>query len=180
MWGEGLPGEKKSMSTEVTASIMIGPLAPNSTHGQPLGDRRHFAPSHVMTLMEGHRATWVVQECPHLHRPAHARFIRPASPQHLLAAAVLGYTALVRPAALKTSDRLRNAVEREMRNGDLRVLKIDDEQAEAIFANCSQYVYGLVTVLPECTINDDEVRMAADHGMQVAVSRYTGGNSAVA
>lgn len=156
------------MSTEVTAAMMIGPTVRNSTHGQPWGDRRFFAPSHVLMLMEGHRAVWTVQEFPNLRRPAPTRVIRPASPQHLLAAAVLGYTALVRLEVVEASRLLRDAVAPEARG--VRTLPIDDGLASDVFDYCSEHVYGLVTVLPESTVHRDELRMAAARGMQVATT----------
>lgn len=158
------------MSTEVTAAVMIGPTVLNSTHGQPWGDRRFFAPSHVLTLMEGHRAVWTVQEFPSLRKPAITRLIRPASPQHLLAAAVLGYTALVRPEAVAASDRLRDIAEVDTRARSVSTPLIDDDLAGHVFDFCSGYVYGLITVLPESTVDRDELRMFAARGMQVALT----------
>ena len=158
------------MSTEVTAAMMIGPTVPNSTHGQPSGDRRFFAPSHVLTLMEGHRAVWTVQECPSLGRPAPTRLIRPASPRNLLAAAVLGYTALVRPEVVEASDRLSDAVTPEPQGRGVRTQPIDDDLAAYVFDFCHEYTYGLITVLPESSIDGDELRMATAHDMQVAMS----------
>lgn len=158
------------MSTEVTAVMMIGPTVANSTHGQPWGDRRFFAPSQVLTLMEGHRAVWTVQEFPSLRRLAPTRFIRPASPGYLLAAAVLGYTALVRPEVVASSDRLLNAVELDAGAKSISTPLIDDDFAGHVFDFCSQHVYGLVTVLPESTVHRDELRMAAARGMQVATT----------
>lgn len=158
------------MSTEVTAVMMIGPTVANSTHGQPWGDRRFFAPSQVLTLMEGHRAVWTVQEFPSLRRLAPTRFIRPASPRHLLAAAVLGYTALVRPKVVDAYGRLRNTVALEPKTRGVRTLPIDDELADEVFDVCSRHVYGLVTVLPESTVHTDELRIAAARGMQIAVT----------
>lgn len=160
------------MSTEVTAVMMIGPTVPNSTHGKPWGNRRFFAPSHTVTLMEGHRAVWTVQEFPSLRKPAITRFVRPESPQHLLAAAVLGYTALVRPEVVAASDRVRDAVVSDARARSVSTPLIDDDLAGYVFDFCSDYVYGLITVLPESTVNGDELRMSAAHGMQVALTEY--------
>lgn len=160
------------MSTEVTAVMMIGPTVANSTHGQPWGDRRFFAPSQVLTLMEGHRAVWTVQEFPSLGRPAPTRFIRPTSPQHLLAAAVLGYTALVRPEVVAASDRLRDAAVSDANARSVSTSLIDDDLADYVFDFCSEYVYGLITVLPESTVKLDELRMSAARGMQVALTEY--------
>lgn len=160
------------MSTEVTAAMMIGPTVPNSTHGKPWGDRRFFAPSHTLTLMEGHRAVWTVQDFPSLRKPAITRFVRPASPQHLLAAAVLGYTALVRPEVVATSDRLRDAVVLDAKATSVSTSLIDDDLAGHVFDFCSEYVYGLVTVLPESTVKGDELQMSAARGMQIALTEF--------
>ena len=87
------------MPSDVTATIMMGPIAANSSHGRPIHGPagKVFCPSHVLTLMEGFRATWIVQRCPELGRPIPTRRIQPASPEHLLAAALLGYAALCTP-----------------------------------------------------------------------------------
>lgn len=159
------------MSAEVTASILIGPIRSDSTHGKPAGlpeDRRLFAPSHVMVLMENSRATWIVQRCPELQGATPAQRIQPASPVHLLAAALLGYTALVRPEAIEAVDRLRALTEHDPERRTLTVAPIDDDIATHIYDYCTDHVYAAVTRLPESTIRENELRMAAAAGMQIA------------
>lgn len=158
------------MSAEVTASILIGPIRKESTHGTPSGlpGGRLFAPSHVLVLMENSRATWIVQRCPELRDAAPSRRIRPASPAHLLAAAMLGYTALVKHDVIDASERLRALITREPEDRSLRIAPIDDDTAAHIYDYCSNHVYGVVTRLPESTINTNELQMAAAAGMQIA------------
>ena len=159
------------MATEITASILIGPVDRESTHGQPTGTpgRRLFASSHVLVLMENSRATWIMQHCPELGGTKASRRIQPASPQHLLAAAVLGYTALAKPEALQSADRLAALVAAEPRGTTLDVGLIDDELARRIYDHCSEHLYAVVTSLPGTTIDDGELRMASGAGFLVAV-----------
>lgn len=119
--------------------------------------------------MENSRATWVVQRCPNLRRPEPCRIIQPASPRHLLAASVLGYTAQVNPGAVDADERLRAATVRDEGSRRLEVGLIDDDLAEHIYRYCGDYVYGAVTVLPGSTISDDELRTAAAAGMQICL-----------
>lgn len=158
------------MSAEITAGIMIGPLNRDSTHGTPSGlpGGRLFAPSHVLVLMENSRATWVVQRCPELQGATESQRIRPSSPAHLLAAAMLGYTALVKPEAIEASERLRTLITREPEHRSLSIAPIDDDIAAHIYDYCSMHVYGVVTRLPQSTIQLGELQMAAAAGMQIA------------
>ena len=154
------------MSTEVTASVMIGAIRPNSVHGQPSMDEtpRPFAPSHVMVLMEGHRATWILQRCPNLGRPSPTLRIRPSSPAFLLAAGLLGYVALTQPRVIRDSDDLRSLVEFDDRRGEVRVQPLDKDSARRIFRHLSQHAYGVATTLPGSTITPAELGIAADSG----------------
>ena len=154
------------MSTEVTASVMIGAIRPNSVHGQPSMDEtpRPFAPSHAMVLMEGHRATWILQRCPNLGRPSPTLRIRPSSPAFLLAAGLLGYVALTQPRAIRESDGLRSLVEFDDRRGEVRIQPLDIDSARRIFRHLSQHAYGVATTLPGSTITATEVGIAADSG----------------
>jgi len=155
-----------AMSTEVTASVMIGAIRPNSVHGQPSMDEtpRPFAPSHVMVLMEGHRATWILQRCPNLGRPSPTLRIRPSSPAFLLAAGLLGYVALTQPRVIRDSDDLRSLVEFDDRRGEVRVQPLDKDSARRIFRHLSQHAYGVATTLPGSTITPAELGIAADSG----------------
>jgi hypothetical protein len=154
------------MSTEVTASVMIGAIRPNFVHGQPSGDGapRPFAPSHVMVLMKGHRATWIVQRCPNLGRPSPTLQIRPSSPAFPLAAGLLGYVALTQPRVIREFDDLRNLVEVDDRRGEVRVQPLDKDSARRIFGHLSQHAYGVATTLPGSTITSTELDIAADSG----------------
>ena len=159
------------MSAEVTASILIGPIEPDSSHGKPAGqpeDRRLFAPSHVLVLMENSRATWIVQRCPELQGTTQAQRIQSASPSHLLAAALLGYTALAAPDTLAASERLR-ALAVPVQGGTIDVEPIDDDLARHIYGYCAKHVHAVVTTLPGSTINDDELRLASSAGLLVAI-----------
>lgn len=160
------------MPTEITAGIMFGPIRTDSNHGRPSGlpGGRLFTPSHVLVLMEGSRATWIVQRCPNLQRPMPTERIQPASPRHLLASAVLGYTALVTPEALEDSGPLRAMTSLDTRYRTVEVDKVDDDLADAIYDRCREHVYGVVTWLPGSTITRDELRLAAGAGMQIAVA----------
>ncbi len=158
------------MPTEVTATVFVGPLHVNSYHGEPAEDRRLFCPSHMLVLMEGSRATWMVQACPLVGhaKPARAR-IRPATPQRLLAAALLGYAALIRPEIIDGSARLRAAVELDPRLRDVRVLPLDEDLADHVFGVCAPEVYGLLTTLPGSSIYDRDLHKAAEYGWQIAM-----------
>ena len=155
-----------AMSTEVTASVMIGAIRPNSVHGQPSADGapRPFAPSHAMVLMEGHRATWIVQRCPNLGRPSPTLRIRPSSPAFLLAAGVLGYVALTHPRVIREADELRDLVEVDDRRGEVRVQPLGKDSARRIFRLLSQHAYGVATTLPGSAITPTELGIAADSG----------------
>lgn len=159
------------MPSDVTATIMIGPLAANSNHGQPGHGTaaKLFCPSHVLTLLEGSRATWIVQRCPEWGRPSPARRIQPASPEHLLAVAVLGYAALNVPEMLSRSQKLRDSATSGNRGQVVRVDRIDADLAAEVFAVCASHVYGIAAVLPGSTITGQEVGAAAAAGFQVAV-----------
>jgi len=169
------------MTTEVTASLMIGPMVPDSAHGKPapFPTGKWFCPSHLTVLMEGARATWIVQGCEWLGGSPSAFRILPRSPEYLLAAAVLGYTALTAPDALHRVDTLRNAIEPSA-GGTLRVGPIDRVLAAEVFSTCAELVDGVVTVLPGSSITDDELWIAAGCGMRVAVATSTVGASPVA
>ena len=158
------------MPTEVTATVFIGPLHVNSYHGEPNGDRRLFCPSHMLVLMEGSRATWMVQACPVVGqaKPARAR-IRPASPRRLLAAALLGYAALIRPDLVDGSARLRAAAECDPARRDVRILPLEDDLADHVFEVCAPEFYGLLTTLPGSSIGDRDLHQAAEHGLETAV-----------
>ncbi len=49
------------MPTEFTAVLAIGPLGETSYHDNRYGERRLFCPSHILMLLEGARAMWMVQ-----------------------------------------------------------------------------------------------------------------------
>jgi hypothetical protein len=170
------------MPTEVTASVMIGTIAANSYHGQPSSTPtgRLFCPSHELELKEGSRATWEMQRRPFMGRPAPAFRIQPSSPEYLLAAAVLGFVAFTQPEVVNASDRLRAVVAPIASSRELRVLPVDRDLASDIFAFCSDYAYGVVTVLPGSTITDDERRIAAASGVRVAVAGRAVAGSAMA
>jgi hypothetical protein len=157
------------MPTEFTAGLVIGPIDANSYHGQPNGGRKLFCPSHVLTLMEGARATWMVQACPPVGqgKPSHAR-IRPSDPARLLAAALLGYAALTRRELVNGWASLRAAVELDRVRGDVRVLPLDDNLADLVFEVCGPEMYGLLTTLPGSSIGDRELHLAAAQGLEVA------------
>jgi hypothetical protein len=159
------------MPTEVTATIMIGPITPNSNHGRqtdrPTG--KLFCPSHVLTLMEGSRATWIMQRCPEWSRPRRAHRIQPASPEHLLAGALLGYAALCVPTMLSRSPKLRDAVAAGSCRHRVQLDPIDDGLAAEVFAESGRHIYGIATVLPDSTITYEELRAAASVGIQIAV-----------
>ena len=159
------------MPTEVTASVMIGPVRADSIHGQPShGTDRLFAPSHIMVLMEGHRAVWILQRCPNLSRPAMTLRIRPSSPDHLLASGVLGYVALTMPRLIRNAADLRDLAELDNRRGEVRIHPLDRATTRRVFAHCSEHTYGLVTVLPGSSIAEGELQIAADAGMRTALS----------
>ncbi|MFV8161068.1 hypothetical protein ACNQVK_02850 [Mycobacterium sp. 134] len=159
------------MTTEVTATMVIGPIDVKSYHGQPHGDRKLFCPSHTLMLMEGSRATWIVQPCRAAGQgsPDRAR-IRPSDPHHLLPAALLGYVTLTRPELLDGSDRLRAVVEVDPTGSDVRILPLDDDLVDHAFEVCAPEVYALVTTLPGSSIYGRDVRLAAAHGLHVAAS----------
>lgn len=169
------------MTTEVTASLMIGPMSRDSAHGRPAPTPmgKSFCPSHVMVLMEGARATWVLQECPALGDQSPTSRIQPHSPEYLLSAAVLGYTALIVPGALHGAARLRNVIEPST-GGALRVNRMDRGLAAEVFSSCAELVDGVVTVLPGSSITEEELRIAAESGMRVALSTSTVGAVPVA
>lgn len=153
------------MSTEVTATVMIGPVRAESTHGQPSnGAERLFAPSHVMVLMEGDRAVWIVQRCPNLGRPSPTLRIRPSSPAFLLAAGLLGYVALTQPRVIRESEELRNLLEVNERRGEVRIEPLDKDSARRIFHHLSDHTYGVATTLPGSTIGPAELGIASDSG----------------
>lgn len=160
-----------AMSTEVTASVMIGPIRPNSVHGQPSADGTEllFAPSYVLALMEGHRAAWIVQRCPNLGRPSPTLRIRPSSPDFLLAAGVLGYVALTQPRVIRESEDLRGLVEFDDRRGEVRIQPLDQDSACRIFRQLGEHAYGVATTLPGSTITMTELGIASDSGaIQIA------------
>jgi hypothetical protein len=159
------------MPSEVTATIMIGPIADDSRHGRPTHGPAGtlFCPSHVLTLMEGSRATWIVQRCPEWCRPSPARRIQPASPEHLLAAAVLGYAALSVPEMLRGSQKLRDAVAAGDCGHVVRLERVDARLAAEVFTQSGRHMYGIATVLPGSTITGAELRAAAAAGIQIAV-----------
>jgi hypothetical protein len=159
------------MPTEVTATVLIGPIDVNSYHGQLNGDRKLSCPSHILGLLEGSRATWIVQPCPLIGRaqPSRAR-IRPSDPHRLLPAALLGYAALTQPELVNGSDRLRAAVELDRTRSDVRILPLDDDLGDHVFDVCAPAVYGLLTTLPGSSIFGRDLHLAAAHGLQVAAS----------
>ena len=159
------------MPTEVTAAIMIGPITAQSNHGRPGHGPagKLFCPSHVLTLMEGSRATWIVQRCPEWDRRSAARRIQPASPENLLAAALLGYAALRTRGMLSGSPTLLDAVTEGNCRHVLRVGRVDAALAAEVFAVCGAHMFGMATVLPGSTITDTELRAAAAAGIQIAV-----------
>jgi hypothetical protein len=166
------------MTTEVTACLMIGPVSANSAHGKPAPTPAGalFCPSHVLVLMEGARATWVLQECPALGDRSPTSRIQPQSSEYLLSAALLGYSALNAPGALHRAARLRNAITPS--TGDaLRIGEMDRNLAAELFTVCAEHVYGVITVLPGSSITDNELGIAAGCGMRVAVATSAVGAS---
>lgn len=159
------------MSSELTASILIRSRtagAPSFTKGSS------FRPTDAMVLMDGSRASWVVQQCPAFGRTRRASLIEPASPRFLLAAGVLGYVALTVPDALNRSERLRNAIagtrfdDRRYANR-LHTGHLDRDLATHVFTSCSEFIQGVVTIMPRSEITDSELRIASDSGLLVAV-----------
>lgn len=164
------------MSTEVTANVMIGPLRVDSTHGRSSfgTSEGSFAPSHTMVLIEGRRATWVVQRCPNLGRPTRTLTIRPSSPEYLLAAALLGYLALTMPTAIQGSDDLGRGIEADIRRGQARIRPVDYDLARRVFAHCGERTCGLVTTLPGSSITPGELKIAEAAGMRSAIVTASG------
>ncbi|HRD10794.1 MAG TPA: hypothetical protein PLI79_02925 [Mycobacterium sp.] len=128
----------------------------------------------MLVLVEGSRATWMVQECPIMGqgKPTRAR-IRPSSPARLLAAALLGYGALTQPDLVKGSDTLRNAVEVDRRRDEVRILPLEDELADHVIDVCSSAVYGVLTTMPGSSIRDRDLQMGAAHGLVIAGAHVT-------
>ncbi|MGA9376567.1 MAG: hypothetical protein WBV64_16375 [Mycobacterium sp.] len=160
------------MPTEVTAAVLIGRIDASSYHGQSNGVRKLFCPSHMLTLMEGSRATWTVQPClldENRGKLSRAR-IRPSDPHRLLPAALLGYAALTQPELVNESDRLRAAVELDRARSDVRILSLDDDLGDHVLDVCAPEVYGLVTTLPGSSICGRDLHLAAAHGLRVAAS----------
>ena len=118
--------------------------------------------------MEGTRAAWIVQCFPALSRPCPTWRILPSSPEHLLAAALLGYTAFTVPRMINESTTLRDAVWQDRNRKVLSVDLIDDALAAAVIAECVGHVYGLITALPGSTITDSELAAAQAAGLPVA------------
>jgi hypothetical protein len=148
------------MPTETTASLLLGPL--DTRWGASV-----FGPDHVLLLREGFRATWTVTRIDPDTETAPS-FLRPESPDHLLAAGVLGFAALVVPDLVDGSPHLRDAVAREPDGVSVRPVDLD--LARRVFAWSSELVDGLVTVLPGSSIGEDELALAASHGLRVAVA----------
>ena len=148
------------MPTETTASLLVGPL--DTRWGE-----RVFDPDHVLLLREGFRATWSVTPVAHDAQAAPS-FIRPESPDQLLAAGVLGFAALVNPDLLDGSGHLRDAVRREP--DGVTVAPVDPDLAGRVFAWSSEFLDRLVTVLSGSSIGDAELALAASHGIRVAVA----------
>lgn len=149
------------MPTETTASLLIGPL---DTHG----GASVFGPDHVLLLREGGRATWTVTPIAPDVQPARS-FIRPESPDHLLAVGLLGFAALVIPDLVDGSPQLRGAVRREP--DGVTISPVDLELARRVFAWSSELIDGLVTVLSGSSIGDDQLTLAASHGLRVAIAQ---------
>ena len=148
------------MPTETTASLLIGPL---DTHwGASV-----FGPDHVLLLREGSRATWVLTSLAP-DRPASPAFIRPASPDHILAAGILGFASLVVPHLLDGAPQLGAAVEQEP--DGVAVGEVSVDLARRVFAWSSEWIDGLGTVLAGSSIGVDELRLAASHGLRLAVA----------
>lgn len=124
-----------------------------------------FGPDHVLLLREGFRATWTVTRIDPDTAPS---FIRPESPDHLLAAGVLGFAALVVPDLVDGPPHLRDVVGRELDGVSVRPIDLD--LSGLVFAWSSELVHGLVTVLPGSSIGDEELALAASHGVRVAVA----------
>lgn len=142
------------MPTETTATLLIGPL--DTTWGASV-----FNPDHLLLLREGFRATWTVAPAtPDAH--VARSFIRPESPDHLLASGVLGFAAVVIPDLVDGAAHLRGAVERAP--DGVSIGRVDLELARRVFACSSELVDGLVTVLPGSSIGDDELALASSHG----------------
>jgi len=159
------------MPTEVTATVVIGPIDGNSYHGQPHGDRKLFCPSHILVLTEGSRATWIVQPCPLEGQGKISRArIRPSDPNRLLPAALLGYAVLTQPELVNSSDRLRAAVELDRARSDVRILPLDDDLGDHVLDLCAPEVYGLATTLPGSSICGRDLHLAAAHGLHVTAS----------
>lgn len=167
------------MPTEVTATVLIGPVRANSHHGQPNGDRKLFCPSHMLMLLEGSRATWVVQSCTPVGggQPGHVR-IRPSDSHRLLAAALLGYAVLTQPELVNGSARLRAAVQVDRTRRDIRILPLDDDLGDHVFDVCAPEIWGLLTTLPGSSVHGRDVDLAAAHGLHVADTHVTQRESA--
>lgn len=147
------------MPTETTATIAIGPL---DTHwGGSV-----FGPDHLLRLREGSRATWVATPLSPAE-PTGSSFIRPTSTDHLLAAGVLGFAALVAPDLVDGAPELRAAVRRQP--DGVEVGPVDADLARRVFAWASELVDGVVTVLPGASIRVEELQLAGRHGLRIAV-----------
>lgn len=155
------------MPTETTASLLIGPL---DTHwGASV-----FGPDHVLLLREGFRATWVLTSLAP-DRPGSHAFIRPASADHLLAAGLLGFAAVV-PHLIDGSPQLGAAVRRQPDGASVGLG--DRDLARRVLAWTCERIDGLVTVLPGSSVGDDELQLSAAHGLRIAtadVGAATGG-----
>jgi hypothetical protein len=151
--------EGNAMPTETTATIAIGPL--DTQWGASV-----FGPDHLLQLREGSRATWVVTPLSG-EVPGERSFIRPTTPDHLLAAGLLGFVALVVPDLVDGAPELR-AVVRRVPDG-VEVDPVDDPLARRVFAWASELVDGLVTVLPVASVRAEELELAAGYGLRIAL-----------
>jgi len=153
------------MPTETTASLLVGASRDTSW----LADG--FRPDHLLLLNEGSRAWWTIHPTAESEPAACRVIIRPASPENLLAAGLLGFLALAAPAALAANPRLQDLVTVEDDNVTIRpVCRHRSDEAIALFASAAG---GVLTLMPGTSVRPSEVRGAQRRGLTVARSVRT-------
>jgi len=158
------------MTTETTATILIGPRVTNEMMSPG------FQPHTIVVLNEGHRAWWTLRNL--TGRKPVERFIRPASPTNLLAAAILGFLAAApgeqRRHATAASPSRRSlpldlqALLNDDSDGGIRIAEIDDDTATRITALFTADHSGAATIL-NATVTDTELAAARTAGVTITM-----------
>ncbi|MGY1703541.1 hypothetical protein ACI79C_03130 [Geodermatophilus sp. SYSU D00697] len=154
------------MPRQTTATLLVGPTAPEDFYGNPLRAR------HLLTLTTNSRATWTVHSLVPDQRPAVPVLFDAESPEHLLAQGMLAFLWVVVPESLVDRDDLQSLVTPTERHFGV-IVPLPVQQADDVARIFGEWAQAVVTTLDSCCVTRAQIRAAQTAGVALRVAAAT-------